>query len=162
MTKLKTIINEMIENILSERYDPPPRYQVGGHHGPLMKAEPWIGKQSLEKLAHHPKINDKNGHHKTLIVGHLKDHSSGNVKHVALLTHGKTTADEVESGNPKYGKTRKGKNVEHSWYEDTSHGHKYPNSSLIVTGHVAIHPDGKVETHGDVDMKKSHNLMVYK
>lgn len=158
--EFKQLVEETIDKYLSEGWNDTPRYRREGHHGPLMKASGWIGKQSLEKLAHHPEINDKNGHYKTLIVGHITDHSSGNKKHVALLTHDKTTADEVASGG-KYD-YKKGRNVEHKWYEDTGLGHKYPNSSLTVTGHVHIHPDGKVESHGDVDMKKSHNLMVYK
>ena len=148
----------MIENILSEGYGDVPRYQREGLHGPLMKAGDWIGKQSLEELANHPEINDKK-RGASLLVGHIHG-SDGHKKHVAILSHHGDSADNVQSGNQWNHK--KGRNVKHGWYEDSGMGHKYHNSHLVVTGHVTIHPDGKVEPHGDVDMKKSHNLMVYK
>lgn len=129
-------------------------------HGPLMKASKWIGKQSLEKLAHHPEINDKKGH-TTLYHGHIHDEFNPNKKtHVALLSHGKPDESHISSG---YNHEKVGYHKNHAWYEDTGLGHKFHRTSLRVTGHVHIHPDGKVEHHGNSsEMKRPHNLMVYK
>ena len=124
-----------------------------GKHGPLMKAGNWIGKQSLEKLANHPEINEKRGH-TTIYSGELRSNwnSKAKPKKVALLNH-----DEPNESNFKHGY-----NKPHDWYEDTGMGNKnHHNTHLVVTGHAHIHPDGKVTYHGNADPKESHNLMVY-
>lgn len=148
---------------LQEKYDVNASYkerQRQASHGPLMKAGDWIGKRKLKDFVDHPEIND--GHKASIAVAELHHPYDGNVKpkKVALLSSGHMTKDDLNSGY-----NNKGYNVHHQWYEDTGLGHKFPSSTLVVKGHIHIHPDGSHTKHGDVsdaDMNTSHNLMVYK
>jgi hypothetical protein len=136
-------------------------------HGPIMKADGWVDPDKLENLVKHKEVIDnKYGDgHQTMYVGHHTNHwtkkQSG--PKVAILTGGKPDPDSISSRSWSGAKPDVGYNKPHSWYEDTGMGNKeHPSTSLTITGHAHIHPDGKVEYHGDVDPKAKHRMWVYK
>lgn len=123
--------------------------------GPLMKANAWIGKQKLSKMAEHPDLND--GGERTLHVGVLKrskwSRKPGHEQHVAILGHG------LEDSKKAF---KHGHDRGHSVYYDTGNGYKNSDDSLHITGHIHIHKDGSKTIHGYVPTDKPHTLHVFK
>ena len=129
-------------------------------HGPLMKANDWVKSGTIDKHAEHPEIND--GHEHTLYAGHLTHPYTGKKQHVTLLGSGKP--HEITSGykNRDGERSKKGYGVNHQWYEDSGLGHRFPSSTLTVTGHIHRKADGSKAEVGDIDRSVKRTLMVYK
>ena len=163
MTDLKNYILESIDHYLSEETASEYRRKVAikTSHGPLMKASDWIKPNNVKGLSDNLTAEGDKNHF--LYVGHLQHPYDENKKqHIAIFYSNdkpKNPEKEITSG---FDKKTVGYNIPHQWYEDTGLGHRFPSSSLVITGHYHKKDDGTIEKHGDFDENKKRTLMVYK